>query len=244
MAKTKRNLWAATISGAALLCALAVGAFLLHLSPGRAAELDHAVPSPVLDETAGGRQPETLILAGGCFWGIQGVFQHVRGVEQAVSGYDGGAASTAHYEMVGTGTTGHAESVRMTYDPRVITYGQLLRIFFSVATDPTQVNQQYPDTGPQYRSEIFATTPAQARIAKAYITQLDQAKIWDQPIATIVGKDTGFYPAEGYHQNYLTLHPDSDYIATFDLPKISALQKTFPAAFSVQPVLVPGAKGS
>jgi peptide-methionine (S)-S-oxide reductase len=183
-------------------------------------------------------------VAGGCFWGIQGVFQHVRGVEQAVSGYDGGAASTAHYEMVGTGTTGHAESVRITYDPHVITYGQLLRIYFSVATDPTQVNQQYPDTGTQYRSEIFATTPAQAKIAQAYIAQLDQAKIWDDPIATVVGKDTGFYQAEDYHQNYLTLHPDSDYIATFDLPKVAALQKTFPTEFSSQPVLVPGVKGS
>jgi peptide-methionine (S)-S-oxide reductase len=244
MSLLKRRPRAAMLSSLAILGGLVAGGLSLHLVRGQAAELDRAVPSPALDETAGATQPETLILAGGCFWGIQGVFQHVRGVAQAVSGYDGGAAGTAHYETVSTGTTGHAESVRITYDPRIITYGQLLRIYFSVATDPTQVNRQYPDSGTQYRSEIFATTPEQAKIASAYIAQLDHAKIWHEPVATIAGHDTGFYPAEGYHQNYLTLHPDSDYIATFDLPKIAALQKTFPAAFSAQPVLVPNAKGS
>jgi peptide-methionine (S)-S-oxide reductase len=171
------------------------------------------------------------------------VFQHVRGVVDAVSGYDGGAAGTAHYEMVGSGTTGHAESVRITYDPHVVSYGQLLQVFFSVATDPTQLDQQYPDRGTQYRSEIFATTDDQARIAQAYIAQLDQAKAFPKPIVTKVGRDTGFYPAESYHQNFLTLHPDSPYIAAFDLPKISALQKIFPAAYRSQPVLV-AAKGS
>lgn len=244
MATKHRHPYTPLISGAALLVALAAGALSFHLTRSQAAELDQAVPAPALDEPAGATGHETLILAGGCFWGIQGVFQHVRGVEQAVSGYDGGAASTAQYETVSTGTTGHAESVRITYDPRVISYGQLLRIYFSVATDPTQLNQQYPDSGTQYRGEIFATTPEQATIARAYIAQLGQAKVWNQPIATIVGHDTGFYPAEDYHQNYLTLHPDSDYIATFDLPKVSALQKTFPAEFSAQPVLVSGLKGS
>lgn len=206
----------------------------------RGADLDQRLPAPVLDEAPTGRGTESLVIAGGCFWGIQGVFQHVRGVVNAVSGYDGGAASTAEYETVSTGTTGHAESVRITYDPHVITYGHLLQIFFSVATDPTQLNQQYPDEGTQYRSEIFAATPEQGRIAKAYIAQLEQAKVFPSEIVTKVGQDTGFYPAEAYHQNFLTLHPDSPYIATFDLRKIAALQKVFPAEFRPDPVLVPG----
>jgi peptide-methionine (S)-S-oxide reductase len=168
------------------------------------------------------------------------VFQHVRGVVSAVSGYDGGAANTAQYEVVSTGATGHAESVRITYDPHLITVGRLLQIFFSVATDPTQFNQQFPDEGRQYRSEIFATTPEQVQIVKGYIAQLDQAKMFPKEIVTKVGQDTGFYPAEAYHQNYLTLHPDSRYIATFDLPKIMALQKVFPAEFRPDPVLVTG----
>jgi peptide-methionine (S)-S-oxide reductase len=206
----------------------------------KGAELDQRLPAPVLDETPRASGTESVVVAGGCFWGIQGVFQHVRGVVSAVSGYDGGTASTAEYEIVSTGTTGHAESVRITYDPHVITYGHLLQIFFSVATDPTQLNQQYPDEGTQYRSEIFAATPEQSRIAKAYIAQLKQARVFPKAIVTEVGQDTGFYPAEAYHQNFLTLHPDSPYIATFDLPKIAALQKDFPAEFRPDPVLVPG----
>src|SRR6201996_3249603 len=150
----------------------------LGMTAAKGADIDQRLPAPVLDEQAKGSGTETLIVAGGCFWGVQGVFQHVRGVVNAVSGYDGGAADTAQYEVVSTGTTGHAESVRITYDPRVISYGQLLQIFFSVVTDPTQVNQQYPDTGSQYRSEIFATTPEQATIAKAYIAQLNQSKVF------------------------------------------------------------------
>ncbi|HTW26553.1 MAG TPA: peptide-methionine (S)-S-oxide reductase MsrA [Acetobacteraceae bacterium] len=244
MAASRHSLWTFLSSGAAIVIAAATCGVSLSLIRSHAAELDRAVPPPAVDETSSTQRSETLILAGGCFWGIQGVFQHVRGVQQAVSGYDGGAAGTAHYQMVGTGTTGHAESVRITYDPQLITYGQLLRIYFSVATDPTQVNRQYPDTGTQYRSEIFATTPAQAKIAAAYIAQLDSAKIWDRPIATIVGRDTGFYPAEAYHQNYLAWHPDSGYIDMFDLPKIAALQKVFPAMFQSRPVLVDVARGS
>jgi peptide-methionine (S)-S-oxide reductase len=212
--------------------------------PAAAADLDRKVAAPVIDEASNTAGTETLILAGGCFWGVQGVFQHVRGVEQAMSGYDGGKASTAQYETVSTGTTGHAESVRITYDPHVITYGKLLQIFFSVTSDPTQLNQQYPDSGSQYRSEIFATTPEQARIAAAYIEQLDKAKVFSTAIATKVGQDTGFYPAEGYHQNFLTLHPDSFYIAAFDLPKIGALQTVFPNEFRADPVLVNEPKGS
>jgi peptide-methionine (S)-S-oxide reductase len=190
------------------------------------------LPPPAVDEPASGAPSETAIFAGGCFWGVQGTFQHVRGVTEAMSGYDGGQAATAQYETVSTGTTGHAESVRVTFDPRVITYGHLLQIFFSVVTDPTQVNEQY-------RSELFTTSPAQAHVASLYIAQLDQAKAFPAPIATIVGRNTGFYPAEGYHQNYLTLNPDSDYIATFDLPKISALSRVFPADYAAKPVLVP-----
>jgi peptide-methionine (S)-S-oxide reductase len=235
----RKKLWRpVTVVAAALL-----GVYLTGTVGGttaKSAVLDQRLPAPSVDETPNTAGTETLILAGGCFWGVQGVFQHVRGVVDAVSGYDGGAASTAQYELVSTGTTGHAESVRITYDPRVITYGRLLQIFFSVTTDPTQLNQQYPDEGTQYRSEIFATTPEQVRIAKAYIVQLDQAKAFPKAIVTRVGQDTGFYPAEVYHQNYLTLHPDSPYIAAFDLPKIVALQKAFPAEFRPDPVLVPG----
>jgi peptide-methionine (S)-S-oxide reductase len=235
----RKTLWRpATVAAAALL-----GVYLASTVGGTAAkgaDLDERLPAPSVDETAKTAGIETLVLAGGCFWGVQGVFQHVRGVVDAVSGYDGGAAGTAQYELVSTGTTGHAESVRITYDPRAITYGRLLQIFFSVTTDPTQLNQQYPDEGTQYRSEIFATTPEQVRIAKAYIAQLDQAKVFQRAIVTRVGQDTGFYPAEAYHQNFLTLHPGSPYIATFDVPKIAALQKIFPAAFRPDPVLVTG----
>jgi peptide-methionine (S)-S-oxide reductase len=230
---------AAVAVGAAVTLGVAAG----HL-PGlraHAAELDQRLPPPAVDEPASGATSETAIFAGGCFWGVQGTFQHVRGVTEALSGYDGGQASTAQYETVSTGTTGHAESVRVTFDPRVISYGHLLQIFFSVVTDPTQVNEQYPDTGTQYRSELFTTSPAQARVASLYIAQLDGAKAFPAPIATIVGRNTGFYPAEGYHQNYLTLNPDSDYIATFDMPKIDALSRIFPADFSAKPVLVPDA---
>jgi peptide-methionine (S)-S-oxide reductase len=230
--------------GAVSLAALLVAAVASGHFPGlraHAADLDKMLPPPAVDEPASGAQSETAIFAGGCFWGVQGTFQHVRGVTEAMSGYDGGQAATAQYETVSTGTTGHAESVRVTFDPRVITYGHLLQIFFSVVTDPTQVNEQYPDTGSQYRSELFTTSPAQARVASLYIAQLDQAKAFPAPIATIVGKNTGFYPAEGYHQNYLTLNPDSDYIATFDLPKIDALSRVFPADYAAKPVLVPDA---
>jgi peptide-methionine (S)-S-oxide reductase len=228
--------WA--ISAAALLGVFVAGHFGGIVAKGT--DIDQRLPVPLVDETPKGSGSETLILAGGCFWGVQGVFQHVRGVVDAVSGYDGGSASTAQYEVVSTGTTGHAESVRIIYDPHVISYGRLLQIFFSVTTDPTQLNQQYPDEGTQYRSEIFATTPEQARIAKAYIAQLDQAKVFPKAIVTKVGQDSGFYPAEAYHQNYLTLHPESPYIATFDLPKVTGLQKVFPNEFRSDPVLVTG----
>jgi peptide-methionine (S)-S-oxide reductase len=228
--------------GAVSLAALLVAGVATGHFPGvraHAADLDRQLPAPAIDEPATASHTETAIFAGGCFWGVQGTFQHVRGVTEALAGYDGGQASTAQYETVSTGTTGHAESVRVTFDPTVISYGRLLQIFFSVVTDPTQVNEQYPDTGTQYRSELFTTSPAQAKVASLYIAQLDHAKAFAAPIATIVGTNSGFYPAEGYHQNYLTLNPDSGYIATFDLPKVAALSHVYPAEYSSKPVLVP-----
>ena len=181
---------------------------------------------------------ETIVLAGGCFWGVQGVFQHVKGVANAVSGYAGGAKSTAEYETVSTGETGHAESVRVTYDPSQITLGQILRVYFSVAHDPTELNRQGPDRGSQYRSAIFPQTAEQARIAKAYIAEIDKARVYGATLATRIEPGRTFYPAESYHQDYLTLHPDQPYIAYNDLPKLAALKATFPALYREQPVLV------
>ena len=177
------------------------------------------------------------MLAGGCFWGIQGVFAHVKGVTNVVSGYSGGEAKTAHYGMVGTGRTGHAEAVRITFDPKQISYGQVLQIFFSVATDPTQLNRQFPDQGPQYRSNVFFASPAQQATATAYIAQLNRAKSFGKPIVTRVDALQGFFPAERYHQNYLTLHPEQPYITTYDLPKVAALKSLFPEVYRAAPVL-------
>ena len=175
---------------------------------------------------------------GGCFWGVQGVFQHVDGVSAAVSGYAGGTHDTAQYHMVGTGTTGHAESVQITFDPRRISYGRILQIYFSVAHDSTELNHQGPDTGTQYRSTIFTQTPEQARIAKAYIAQLSQAGVFRAPIVTTIEPDKEFYPAEAYHQDYLTLHPSEPYIAINDIPKVEALARLFPDLYKSPPVLV------
>ena len=206
-----------------------------------AAETAPAVPPPTLDETASA-VTETAVLAGGCFWGVQGVFQHVAGVTSAVSGYDGGAANTAHYDTTTSGKTGHAESVKITYDPHRISYGQLLRIYFSVAHDPTELNRQGPDIGTQYRSTIFAQSPEQARVAAAYIAQLNAAKIFPAPIVTTIETDKPFYPAEAYHQDYLTLHPTQPYIAINDLPKVRALEQYFPNLYRPDPVLVAAAQ--
>ena len=169
---------------------------------------------------------------------MQGVFQRVNGVVQAVSGYAGGKKDTAHYEMVGTGLTGHAESVQVTYDPKKVSYATLLQIYFSVAHDPTQLNHQDPDSGPQYRSEIFTTTDAQKQTAERYIAQLDAAKVYPAKIVTKVEPLPAFYPAEGYHQDYLTLHPESGYISHFDLPKIAYLKSLFPQQYRAEPALV------
>lgn len=196
------------------------------------------IPPPVQDEKVVAGHDETAVFAGGCFWGVQGVFQHVRGVKQVTSGYAGGAASTAQYETVSGGDTGHAESVRITYDPTHITYGHLLQIFFSVAHNPTELNYQGPDHGTQYRSAVFTANAEQRSVAQAYIAQLDKAHVFSAPIVTRVEDFKGFYPAENYHQNFLALHPDYPYIAVNDLPKVNYLKQMFPAVYRNDPVLV------
>jgi peptide-methionine (S)-S-oxide reductase len=191
------------------------------------------VPGPVVDDAkamAPGKQ--TAVVAGGCFWGIQAVFQHVKGVVSATSGYAGGTVKNPDYEAVSSGRTGHAESVQIVYDPSKVTYGELLRVFFSVALDPTEVNRQGPDEGTQYRSVIFYGNEEQKKIAEAYITQLDQAKVFHRKIATQVTPLQAFYPAEGYHQNFAALHPDHGYIVTYDAPKVANLRKEFPDLYT------------
>jgi peptide-methionine (S)-S-oxide reductase len=210
-----------------------IAASIAGCAPARAAV---HVPAPALDAPAASAAG-TAVLSGGCFWGMQGVFEHVRGVKQVLAGYDGGKKSTAQYEVVSTGTTGHAESIRIVFDPSQITYGEILRIYFSVATDPTQVNRQFPDAGTQYRSEIFYANPAQRQVAERYIAQLNAARIFHAPIATRVDADSGFFRAEGYHQDYLVRHPDAPYIATFDLPKVADLKAMFPQRYSAKPTL-------
>jgi peptide-methionine (S)-S-oxide reductase len=210
---------------------LAAAAFLVRSPalPSASGSTASAIPAPTVDEPASGRpKSETAVLAGGCFWGVQGVFQHVKGVSSAQSGYAGGDAASADYETVGTGTTKHAESVRITYDPTQVTYGQLLRVFFGVVQDPTQLDYQGPDIGPQYRSVIFTQDDTQQKIANAYIAQLNQAGAFPAPIVTAVSPGAAFFPAEGYHQNYLNLHPNSAYIVANDLPKLGALKSDFP----------------
>jgi len=187
------------------------------------------LPAPATDVPAASvKAPQTVVFAGGCFWGVEAVFRHVKGVSSAVSGYAGGGAKTADYAIVSTGMTGHAESVQVTYDPAQVSYGELLRVFFSVAHDPTQLNRQGPDYGTQYRSVIFTTSEEQQRVAKAYIEQLDRAKAFGSPIVTEVVSLPAFYPAEGYHQNYLALHPTQPYIVIHDMPKLAALKQQFP----------------
>jgi peptide-methionine (S)-S-oxide reductase len=203
------------------------------------AEGARLTPPPTLDQPlASSPGKETIVLAGGCFWGVQGVFQHVKGVTNAVSGYAGGDKSTAEYETVSAGATGHAESVRVTYDPSQITLGEILRVYFSVAHDPTQLNRQGPDRGTQYRSAIFPQTPEQARIAKAYVAEINQAHVFGAALVTKIEPGRAFYPAEAYHQDYLTLHPDQPYIVYNDLPKLAELKATLPALYREKPVLV------
>ena len=196
---------------------------------GSSAHATAAFPRPAVDQpVASSKGQETAVLSGGCFWGVQAVFQHTRGVLSATSGYSGGDADSAQYEIVSTGKTGHAESVKIVYDPSQITYGQLLMVFFSVAHNPTELNKQGPDWGTQYRSSIFYATPEQKKIAEAYIAQLDAAKVYPQKIVTQVVPLNGFYAAEAYHQDYLKHHPNNPYIVINDQPKLADLRKQFP----------------
>ena len=191
------------------------------------------LPDPAVDTPKAAVSGQaTAVFAGGCFWGVEAVFKHVKGVTKSTSGYSGGSQMTAKYMLVGTGTTGHAESVEVKYDPSQVTYGQLLRVFFSVAHDPTQLNRQGPDWGTQYRSAIFFATPEQERVAKAYIAQLDAAKVYAKPIVTEVAPLKGFYSAEDYHQDYLARNPDQPYIVINDLPKLAALKEQFPQLYT------------
>lgn len=211
--------------GAALLAALTLSVPVL---PARAESAPRVMPPPAVDIADSGAGLQTAVFAGGCFWGIQGVFEHIKGVTKAVSGYAGGRVANPSYEQVSSGMTGHAESVSVTFDPARVSYGTLLRIFFSVALDPTQKDRQGPDWGTQYRSELFVSGPDQERVAKAYVAQLEAAHVFDKPIATRIDPAVPFYAAEGYHQDYLELHPDQPYIAYNDIPKVEALQKLFP----------------
>ena len=216
---------------------LLLALMLLLAVPLSSAEEAHPIPAPIIDEAAGAAISETAVLAGGCFWGVQGVYQHVEGVTSAVSGYAGGEKETAQYYVVGRGTTGHAESVRVTFDPRKISYGRILQIYFSVAHNPTELNRQGPDTGAQYRSAIFPANAEQAHIAEAYIGQLNKAHVFDGAIVTKIEPDKIFYPAEAYHQDFLVQHPNHPHIAINDLPKIGELKRLFPEIYRSNPVL-------
>jgi peptide-methionine (S)-S-oxide reductase len=222
---------------------LALSAIALWQAPASAAEDAVVIPPPALDEQA---KPglEKAVFAGGCFWGVQGVFQHVKGVTSAVSGYAGGSADDAVYETVGSGRTGHAESVEITYDASKVTYGQLLQVYFSVAHNPTQLNYQGPDRGTQYRSTVFTENAEQEKIAQSYIAQLDKAKLFGKPIVTTLESGKAFYPAEDYHQDFLQLNPTYPYIVYNDLPKVENLKALFPMLYSDKPVLVMAAKKS
>ena len=213
-----------------ILLPVAIVGGLLALAATAGVTATVMAPKPMVDVPATSHR-EVAVFAGGCFWGVEGVYEHVRGVIDATSGYSGGAAATAHYEMTGSGTTGHAEAVRVTFDPTKISYGELLRIYFSVVADPTLKDRQGPDTGPQYRSALFPTSPAQAKVARAYIAQLDKAKLFSRPIVTTVEAYKGFYPAETYHQNFMARNPSYGYIVINDRPKVEALKKQFPSAW-------------
>ena len=228
-----RSKLASTLALAALL---SVSWFAFN---ARAAEPAVVIPAPAVDETSpAGGGLQNVVLAGGCFWGMQAVYEHTKGVTQAVSGYSGGAKETAHYELVGTERTGHAESVSVTYDPQQISLGKILQIYFSVAHNPTELNYQGPDSGPSYRSAIFYANDEQKRIATAYIAQLQQAHVFSTPIVTKLEPLTGFYPAEDYHQDFLVLHPTYPYIVVNDQPKVGNLKQLFPDNYRDMPVTV------
>jgi peptide-methionine (S)-S-oxide reductase len=228
----------------ALMLAVVALASLAIWSRSAVAESARPLPAPAVDLPPGPATSAVVVLAGGCFWGVQGVYQHIKGVTSAVSGYAGGEKKTADYEAVGSGRTGHAESVQVTYDPRQISYGRLLQVFFAVVHDPTQLDRQGPDTGPQYRSAIFPVSAEQAEVAKAYVAQLDQAHAFKKAIVTRIEPNRAFYPAENYHQDYLTRNPGNPYIAFNDLPKIEDLKRMFPELYRATPVLVADLRSS
>lgn len=228
-----RRSTSALIAGALLLALM-----MLASGHSRAAEPAVAIPPPAVDETAPAGGSQTVVLAGGCFWGMQAVYEHTKGVTLAVSGYSGGSKETAHYQMVGTERTGHAESVSVTYDPRQITLGKILQIYFSVAHNPTELNYQGPDSGTSYRSAIFYGNDEQKRVAAAYIDQLDKAHAFSAPIVTKLEPLTGFYPAEDYHQDFAVVHPNYPYIVFNDLPKVDNLKRMFPDYYRDTPVTV------
>ena len=234
--KTRSMEWLfAAIAG---ILVLGFAAAFSNIGSGvRAAEKPTAVPVPALDNPRAPGPLQTAVLAGGCFWGTQGVFEHVKGVHKVLAGYAGGSKSTAHYDTVSTGTTGHAESIQVQFDPSQVSYGEILRVFFSVAHDPTQLNRQGPDSGTQYRSSIFFADPTQEKIAHAYIDQLQKDHVFSRPIVTRVDPLQGFYPAEAYHQDYLVHNPNSSYIMFNDLPKIENLRRALPDMYRVEPVL-------
>ena len=235
--------WLRLLSVAATVIAIGCAPLALSSEGGERARV---IPAPAVEEKAGtgtsAATSEVAVFAGGCFWGVQAVYQHVKGVTGAVSGYAGGSQRSASYEASSTGTTGHAESVEVTFDPRQVTYGQLLHVFFSVAHDPTQLNRQGPDTGTQYRSTIFPANAEQARVAKAYIEQLNAAHAFDASIVTTIETDRTFYRAEDYHQDFLARHPSHPYIVINDMPKLGELKRVFPALYQPTPVLVGGTR--
>jgi len=215
-----------------VILGMAAAALLVGLATAHAAGL---FPDPKVDvPLSKAKGTQTAVFAGGCFWGVEAVFEHVKGVTQVVSGYSGGSADTAQYERVSSGDTGHAESVRVTYDPSRVTYGQLLKVFFSVAHDPTELNRQGPDTGTQYRSAIFFANDEQKRVAEAYIAQLQAARVFSRPIVTQVNQLKAFYQAEAYHQDYLARHPTQPYIVINDLPKLANLQRQYPEMYAAK----------
>jgi peptide-methionine (S)-S-oxide reductase len=215
---------------------MALATFLLSCG-ANAEAVNKAIPAPEVDTPAAeAAAPQVAVLAGGCFWGLQGMFEHVQGVTRVVAGYSGGDKATAHYEMVGTERTGHAESVQITFDPKKISYGEILRLFFSVAHDPTELDRQGPDRGPSYRSEIFFSSPSQERVARAYVQQLTKANVFASPIVTKIEPLKAFYAAEDYHQDYLIHNPQQPYIVYNDLPKIEALKHAYPQVYRATPV--------
>lgn len=225
-----------------LCAALATAGGLIASTAAPAAERAFIIPPPAAEQPANAAAApatqEKAVIAGGCFWGVQAVFQHVKGVSNAVSGYAGGQANTANYNAVSSGRTGHAEAVEITYDPEQVSYGQLLQIYFSVAHDPTQLNRQGPDHGTQYRSAVFPANDSQRKVAEAYIAQLNKSGVYPKPLATTIEPLQAFYPAEDYHQDYLVRNPNSMYIVINDVPKVENLAKTFPDAWRDKPVLV------